>query len=160
MQGVCLSPSLSFSTGPGTQETSEHGRQTTERIKEQKVLNGRGTHFSKLEQTQHCPMESIASIHCHHRTHTCLHQEPQIPAKHPPSKVYPFSIRTVVRGILFAPSVQKSCDLVQCTQDPLSFWKRWIFPREAADIDVREEEGRKAGPRVAPSLHNGSGLKG
>ena len=89
-------------------------------------------------------------------TPVCI-RSPRFQHKHPPSKVYPFSIRTVVHGILFAPSVEKSCDLVQCTQDPLSFWKRWIFPREAADIDMREEKGRKAGPRVAPSSHNESG---
>ena len=55
--------------------------------------------------------------------------------------------------------MEKSHDLVQGTQDHLSFWKRWIFPQKAADVNMGEQEGRKVGPMTAPASHNGSGQR-
>lgn len=55
--------------------------------------------------------------------------------------------------------MEKSCDPVQGTQDHLSFWKRWIFPQKAADVNMGEQEGRKAGPGTALASHNGNGQR-
>lgn len=97
-------PSLSLSTGPGIQETL-----MTEWIKEHMTLSGRCVYFQKLEQIQHCPMETGAQWRlvpsgdwittsftlpdCHTLV---LYHGPQIPHNPLICKSITFSIRTLI----------------------------------------------------------------